>query len=123
MSNRIVHFEIHCPNLDAATKFYEHVFGWKLTNWPGPEKYVLAETGDATAPGINGGLLPSRDGQPRTVNTIQVENVDAAVKKAVDHGGKQVVPKMAIPGVGWLAYCTDPGGNIFGVMSPDKAAK
>jgi len=66
--------------------------------------------------------MPSRDGQPRTVNTIQVDDLDAMVKKATANGGKNVVPRMPIPGVGWLAYCTDPGGNIFGMMQPDPAA-
>ena len=45
------------------------------------------------------------------------------MKKAASIGGKNVVPKMPIPGVGWLAYCTDPGGNIFGMMHPDENAK
>ena len=31
-------------------------------------------------------------------------------------------PKMAIPGVGWLAYGKDTEGNIFGVMQTDPAA-
>src|SRR4051812_47623034 len=101
MSNRVVHFEIHCPNLDAATKFYESVFGWKLQSWPGPEKYVLAKTGDAKDRGIDGGLMPTRDGQPRTVNTVQVESVDQMIKTVTANGGKNVVPKMPIPGVGW----------------------
>jgi predicted enzyme related to lactoylglutathione lyase len=29
---------------------------------------------------------------------------------------------MAIPGVGWLAYCKDTEGNIFGMMQSDKNA-
>jgi predicted enzyme related to lactoylglutathione lyase len=32
------------------------------------------------------------------------------------------VPKMAIPGVGWLAYCTDTEGNVFGLMQNDPNA-
>jgi uncharacterized protein len=123
MSNRIVHFEIHCPNIEQGVKFYQDVFGWKTQTWPGPEVYHLATTGTDSERGINGGLMPSRDGQPRTVNTIQVDNVDDAVKKVTAAGGKNVVPKMPIPGVGYLAYCTDPGGNIFGVMHPDENAK
>jgi len=30
---------------------------------------------------------------------------------------------MAIPGVGWLAYCTDPEGNTFGIMQSDNQAR
>ena len=43
--------------------------------------------------------------------------------KVVAGGGQIVLPKMAIPGVGYLAYCTDPAGLIFGIMHPDPAAK
>jgi predicted enzyme related to lactoylglutathione lyase len=29
---------------------------------------------------------------------------------------------MAIPGVGYLAYCSDTEGNVFGVMQADNTA-
>ena len=31
MSSRIVHFEIHCPNIEQGVKFYQDVFGWQTT--------------------------------------------------------------------------------------------
>ena len=120
---RPVHFEIPAEDPARAIKFYEEVFGWKFQKWDGPFPYWTVTTGSDSEPGINGGLMPSRDGQPRTVNTIQVDDLDAMVKKSIAHGGRNVVPRMPIPGVGWLAYCTDPGGNIFGLMQPDETAK
>jgi predicted enzyme related to lactoylglutathione lyase len=33
------------------------------------------------------------------------------------------LPKMPIPGMGWLAYCKDSEGNIFGMMQADPSAK
>lgn len=119
--NRPVHFEIHVPDPTAARAFYEAVFGWKFQAWEGPQEYWLVTTGK-DEPGINGGLMRSRDGQPRTVNTIQVASVDDATARIKANGGQIVVEKMPIPGVGWLAYCTDPGGAIFGVMHPDPEA-
>jgi uncharacterized protein len=38
-------------------------------------------------------------------------------------GGQFVLPKMPVPGVGWLAYFKDTEGHIFGVMQADSAAK
>ena len=32
------------------------------------------------------------------------------------------LPKSPVPGVGWLAYCTDTEGNIFGMLQPDENA-
>jgi uncharacterized protein len=34
-----------------------------------------------------------------------------------------VVPKMPIPGVGWVAYFKDTEGHIFGAMQADATAK
>jgi hypothetical protein len=36
--------------------------------------------------------------------------------------GKVALPKIAVPGVGWLAYCQDPEGNMFGMMQNDTSA-
>jgi predicted enzyme related to lactoylglutathione lyase len=32
------------------------------------------------------------------------------------------MPKMAVPGVGWLAYAKDPEGTVFGMMQEDPDA-
>ena len=29
---------------------------------------------------------------------------------------------MAVPGVGWLAYCRDTEGILFGLLEPDESA-
>jgi predicted enzyme related to lactoylglutathione lyase len=56
------------------------------------------------------------------VCTVDVEDVDASVQAALDNGGQVALPKMPIPGMGWLAYCKDTEGNIFGVMQNDPNA-
>jgi uncharacterized protein len=118
--NRPVHFEIHSTDPARSLAFFEKLFGWKAQKWGGPVEYWLLSTGQGI--GIDGGMLLSRDGQPRTVNTIEVESVDAMMEKVAAAGGQIVVPKMAIPGVGWLAYGVDPTGNLFGMMEHDPGA-
>ena len=34
-----------------------------------------------------------------------------------------VVPKMAIPKIGWFAQCMDTEGNIFGIIEEDTKAE
>jgi len=58
-----------------------------------------------------------------TCNTIDVASVDEAVANVAKHGGKNVVPKMPVPGIGYLAYCTDTEGNVFGLMQRDQNAR
>ena len=119
----LVHFEFHAVDLDKSLAFFEKLFGWKITNWGGPHDYWLVQTSEPGQPGIGGGIMRSPDGKPRTINTIQVPDIDQYVASAVAAGGKVCVPKMAIPGVGWVAYCDDPSGVTFGLMQPDPAAK
>ncbi len=56
------------------------------------------------------------------VCTVDVPNADAAVEAALAAGGAIAMAKMAVPGVGWLAYVKDTEGNILGVMQTDSAA-
>jgi len=119
---RPVHFEIPADNPDRAMKFYQTVFGWTFQKWDGPMPYWMIVTGKDPEPGINGGLMPRQHpGQP-CVNTIGVENLDQTVATVLANGGEIAVPKMAVPGVGWLAYCKDTEGHVFGMMQSDPKA-
>jgi predicted enzyme related to lactoylglutathione lyase len=73
--------------------------------------------------GINGGIMQHEDGAARTINTIEVDSIEDTIERVKKAGGQQCVPKMAIPGVGWLAYCNDTEGGIFGIYVADPAAK
>ena len=50
-------------------------------------------------------------------------NINKSWKKIKDKGGIIVVPKHAVPGVGWAAYFKDPEGNSFGLMEEDPTAR
>lgn len=135
--NRIVHFEIHAGDPERAAKFYRDVFGWEINEWvipgvqiPDENRYWLVNTGSETEPGINGGLLFRRgpapsEGQPVNafVCTVGVANLDESVDIALKAGGIIALPRMAVKDIGWLAYCKDTEGNIFGIMQEDKSAQ
>ena len=120
---RPIHFEIPAENPERAMQFYSTLFGWKFQKWEGPVDYWVISTGQPGEPGIDGGLMPRRDPAQPCVNTVGVANLDESLKTAESAGGKCVVPKMPIPGVGWLAYCKDTEGHIFGMMQADASAK
>ena len=120
--SRVVHFEIPADQPERAIAFYKNVFGWEFTKWDGPMPYWLITTGPGDQPGINGGLMP-RSPEAIASNTIGVKSLDASIASVQKQGGRIIVPKMAIPGVGWLAYFTDPEGNPFGMMESDTNAK
>jgi predicted enzyme related to lactoylglutathione lyase len=127
---RVVHFEIHAQEPERAVHFYRQVFGWEITKWEGPVDYWLIKTGAAPEPGIDGGLIRRQgpnpvDGQAviAYVCTVQVPSVDDYTGRITAASGIIVVPKMAIPGVGWLVYAKDPEGNVFGIMHSDLGSK
>jgi predicted enzyme related to lactoylglutathione lyase len=125
---RVIHFEIHAENPERAVAFYSALFSWEFTKWDGPMDYWLIKTGPDGQPGINGGMVRRQgqiDGQAviAYVCTIDVTNLDQQIKAVSAKGGQIVLPKMPIPGVGWLAYGKDTEGNIFGMMQADKSAK
>jgi hypothetical protein len=119
---RVIHFEIPADDPARAVKFYEMVFGWKIQKWDGPEDYWLAMTGEEGQPGINGAITGR--GEPTTVvvNTMDVASVDDSIAQVVANGGSVLMPKMPVPGVGYLAYCRDTEGNAFGMMQNDPNA-
>lgn len=125
---RVVHFEIHAENPQRAVAFYTALFDWKITKWDGPIEYYLIDTGEGR--GINGGMVKRMGPAPtdgQAVNayvcTVDVTDVDAYFTKAVQLGAAVAVPKMPIPGIGWLAYVKDTEGNILGIMENDANAK
>ncbi|TME00945.1 MAG: VOC family protein [Chloroflexi bacterium] len=124
---RVVHFEIHADDPQRAANFYQGVFGWDIKKWEGPEDYWLVTTGKAPEPGIDGAILKrmgpiNGDAVIAYVCTVDVPSVDDAIAKITSHGGTIVLPKMPVPGVGWLVYAKDTEGNIFGSLQSDHNA-
>jgi hypothetical protein len=127
---RVIHFEIHAADPERAVRFYSTVLGWEFTKWDGPADYWLIRTGPKGQPGIDGGLLRRQglapaDGQAVNafVCTVDVPSVDDYFAKALANGATVALPKMPVPGVGWLAYVKDTEGNILGMMQMDPEAK
>jgi predicted enzyme related to lactoylglutathione lyase len=66
--------------------------------------------------GVNGGIMKRQNPEHKPVNYIAVESVDEYVKKIEELGGRVVVPKMEVPGVGWWTLALDPEGNQFAIL-------
>jgi hypothetical protein len=87
-----------------------------------PVDYWLVISGDESTPGINGGLMKSGGPFSGTINTVEVDDIDAILAKVKARGGQIVFEKDAFPGVGYLAYFKDNAGVIVGVLQPDTKA-
>ena len=121
MTGRIVHFEVPYDDGERARTFYREAFGWNLLEMP-DMVYTMASTGPVdeqampSEPGfINGGMFQRTAELTRPVITVDVADVDAALKTVESLGGKQVGEKMAVGDMGFAAYFEDPEGNVLGL--------
>ena len=126
---RVAHFEIHASDPARTIEFYSSLFDWRFEPWGPPGAYWVIKTGDASEPGIDGGLVPRRGAGPvdgQAVNayvcTVTVASASGSLAKALTLGGSEALPIMPIPGVGWLCYAKDLDGTIFGLMEADPSA-
>ena len=120
---RVVHFDIPADDPARAADFYREVFGWKIEKWEGPVEYWMVTTGEEGEPGINGGLTRRQGPDDSVANTVEVSSVDEYAASVQARGGKVIMPKSPIPGVGYLALCKDTEGNRFGIIQMDESAK
>jgi predicted enzyme related to lactoylglutathione lyase len=116
MTMPVTYVEINSPDLDATRTFLASVFNWEARPFAAPD-YLVAPHGDG--PGIDAGLLASRDGQPRTVPVVRVPQLDPVLARVRDHGGQVVVEPFTLPGVGRGCYVTDPTGVLIGLHAYD----
>jgi uncharacterized protein len=103
------------PELDAALRFYEGVFGWTFAGpgpMPGhpPGAYFIARVDGDDVAGV--GSAPGDE--PLGWSThIAVASADAAAAGALDAGGAVVVEPFDVPPAGRLAVLADPAGATF----------
>jgi len=114
MTQPVSYLELNSPDLEASTQFFSKVFGWTPQPFAAPE-YLVAPHGEEF--GIDTALMPSRDGQPRTVPVIRVSDLDDATARVEVNGGTVVVPPFEISGVGRGCYVVDPSGLLIGLHS------
>lgn len=119
----VVHFEIPVDDVGRAQHFYREAFGWQINPMPEMDYTILGTTpsdedGRPAEPGaINGGMFARQSDHPVTspVITIAVDDIDAALEKVEDLGGKTAVGRQTVGDMGFAAYVVDPEGNIIGL--------
>ena len=121
MSGKVVHFEIPVDDRERASTFYSGAFGWNLMSMP-DMGYTLVSTGPATESGspaepghINGGIMQRQGPYQHPIVTIEVDDMQAALRTVAEHGGSQVGDTHDVGGMGIAGYINDTEGNLIGL--------
>jgi predicted enzyme related to lactoylglutathione lyase len=120
----VAHFSINADDLKRAQSFYKGAFDWKFEPW-GPPGFYMINTGDESGPHILGSLQGRRElvpGQRMTGYecTISVRSISKTIAAIKQHGGKLIMHKTVIAGVGSLVFFEDTEGNSVGAMEYDR---
>jgi len=132
MAAQLAHFAINADDVDRTKAFYEGVFGWRFRPW-GPPEFFQIDTGAANGAGeaprlVIGAMQTRRElvaGERITgfECTFAVDDVDTIAEAVTTHGGRILMERTTITGVGHLIWFADPSGNVAGAMQYDEAAE
>ncbi|MAT40563.1 MAG: glyoxalase [Ectothiorhodospiraceae bacterium] len=117
----INHFEIVADDQERAKKFYNDIFGWEFKEMMG--YHFFESTGHNGEKGLSGGLGPRQDPQQQSKPYIDVKDMDSYIAKIEASGGKIIVPKMAVPNMGYMAHFIDCEGNQMAMWETDENAQ
>jgi hypothetical protein len=127
----IVHFEIPSDDMERSKRFYNELFGWNIEKWPGSENmldgmeyWMITTTDDKGNKSLTGGMMNRQNPQQQGItNYIGVKSVQEHSSKVEQFGGKVIMHKTPVPGMGYFAVCTDTENNAFAIWETDDSAK
>jgi predicted enzyme related to lactoylglutathione lyase len=117
MSNAFVHVELNTTDVDKSKSFYGKLFDWKLEDVPmGDMTYTLIKPGSGTGGGMMKHPIP---GAPSAwLAYVQVDDIQAATKKAKSLGATIMKDVTEVMGAGSFSILLDPTGAALGLWKP-----
>jgi predicted enzyme related to lactoylglutathione lyase len=113
-------------NIDRAKHFYQSLLGWKIKptrtlmdpSSAAALQYQDISTGLAQEGTMNRGGMYKRQMKENIKNFVLVEDFDKVLAKVEKMGGKILMPRTEINGVGLVAIIQDTEGNGIGLWKP-----
>jgi predicted enzyme related to lactoylglutathione lyase len=106
--------ELQSSDLAASRKFYESLFGWRTSDVPGPQPYVMAANGANNVAGLT--VLPEAakkmGAPPNWLSYVAVDDAAESAKKVASLGGKVLMGPMEM-GPGKMVVAQDPTGAVL----------
>jgi hypothetical protein len=122
----VSYFDIPADNVDRAKVFYKSLLGWKIeptrmsqsAEEAASSQYQDILTGKAEEGTMTmGGLYKRKMGEPIKI-FVSVEDIDKVLAKVEKLGGRIMMPKQMMKGVGMVSMIQDSEGNMLGIWKP-----
>jgi predicted enzyme related to lactoylglutathione lyase len=107
---KVSYMQIPAPDVEAASSFYEKVFGWTLSGDEQHRSFTDA-SGELIGAFIRELAVAP---EPGVLPYISVDRIDDAVAKIESAGGSIVRAPYPEGGL-WVATFRDPSGNLVGI--------
>jgi uncharacterized protein len=115
--------ELHARDAQKAFDFYSALFGWQQVGAMdmGPiGTYHLF--GDESTPMGAGGIFNDAEApQPHWLYYFATPDIDAAVERVKDAGGKIIREPTQVPGAAWIVHAHDPQSGLFALVGMRSA--
>jgi predicted enzyme related to lactoylglutathione lyase len=111
--------ELFTGEVGASKRFYSAVFGWNYDSFPTEGyEYTVAKTSEGVAVA---GMSPVHLGPVNTsqsywLSTVEVDDVDAVVAMAAEHGAAIIQQPKTMQNIGRFAVLRDPNGAAIGLL-------
>jgi hypothetical protein len=116
---KFVWHDLMTSDVDKAIAYYTELFGWTIKDIDmGPMVYKMIHAAGQDQGGIVP-LDPHHGAPPHWMSYATVPDVDQAVAKAQELGGRVAVPGTDIPNVGRFAVIGDPTGSMISPFKPN----
>lgn len=121
MANHLSHFAVCVDDINRARAFYEKAFGWGFEPYGPPGFYRVHTDGPNKGGRVMGAMQKRFEIVPGVMLsgyecTLSVPKLDATIAALEKNGGKILMPKATIPGVGTLVRFRDTEGNVVCAM-------
>jgi uncharacterized protein len=113
--------DLSTPDVEKARKFYDDLFGWKISaGEKDPSGYLHIQNGEDYIGGIPPSDYRDPNAPPHWLIYFLASDCDRFAQKAKDLAGQHLLPPQSIPDVGRMAIIKDPQGAVFALFQPGR---
>lgn len=121
--NTVGHVEIPAENINRVKDFYSNLFDWEWNYIEEMDYHIyVTKDKDGNVP-AGGGIVKKENANQSILNYVNVDDIASTAAKIEELGGNVIVPKTAVPGMGWMLHFQDTEGNLMALWENDKEAK